>query len=154
MKVNKFKPKYIVWLLPAFYTIHLVEEAFVCSGLYVWISEIFNVDFSLNDFIFINAVGFIFFISFTFLYTFDKANNFIFAAMGSLIFTNGIVHTTASLVTLTYSPGTISGVIFYIPLGAIIFNKILPLLPEHQRSLSIATGIILHIAVSVIAFNI
>jgi uncharacterized membrane protein SirB2 len=83
-----------------------------------------------------------------------KTSNSILIALGTLLFVNGVVHIAASLLTVTYSPGTISGVIVYIPLGILIFKNIFPLLPEQQRYFSVATGIILHIIISIIAFNI
>ena len=90
----------------------------------------------------------------TTLYSLDKIGHFFPAALGVLFFSNGIIHLVASIFTALLSPGTISGVIVYISLGILMFKKILPLLPGQQRYLSVATGIILHIIVSVIAFNI
>jgi hypothetical protein len=123
-------------------------------GLPDWFSGVFNANLSLNDFIIINSIGLTAVVVIVILYGLDKVNNFLIVALGSLFFLNGLIHLAASLVTATYSPGTISGVILYIPLGVLIFKKILPLLPEQQHSLSIVAGIIAHIIISVIAFNI
>jgi len=88
------------------------------------------------------------------LYNMHKINDFILAVLGSLFFVNGLIHLAATVITSTYSPGTISGVIFNIPLGVLIFKMIFPRLPEQQRSIAFTTGIIIRIVVTVIAFNI
>jgi hypothetical protein len=152
--LNKVKPKHIVWFIPLAYLIHLFDEYFSGIGLPDWISAVFKVDLSLNDFILINTIGFAATIFIAVLYSLGKVNNVVIAALGTLFFVNGIIHVVASILTATYSPGTISGVILYIPLGVLIIKEIFPLLLESQRLLSIATGIIIHIIVSVIAFNI
>jgi hypothetical protein len=58
-------------------------------------------------------------------YIIDK-NNTILVALGTLVFVNGMVHLVLSIFTFSYSPGTISSVVLFIPLGIIIFKRILP----------------------------
>lgn len=152
--MNKIKPKQIAWFLPAAYLLHLLDEYFSGGGFHIWFSGIFDVSLSLNDFILINSIGFGAAVATAVLYNFDKVNNFIIAAFGSLFFINGIVHIVASAVTLTYSPGTISGLLIYLPLGWLIFKNIFPLIPEQQLVLSVAAGIIIQVAVALIALSI
>ncbi len=152
--MNKLKPKHIVWFIPPAYLLHLLDEYFLGVGLPDWFSGVFKVGFSLSDFIIINSIGFASTIVIAVLYRMGKVNDFIIAAMGTLFFVNGIIHLVASVLTATYSPGTITGLIIYLPLGFLIFKIIFPFLPEQKRSLSIAVGIIVHIIVSVVAFNI
>ena len=78
----------------------------------------------------------------------------IMVALGTLVFVNGIVHLLLSVLTLTYSPGTISGVVLYIPLGRIIYKQILPLLSDQEKTLSIVSGVLILVLVSIIASRI
>ena len=152
--MDKLKPKQIAWLMPLAYMFHLLDEYFMGEGFPDWFSGVFKVDLSNIDFAIINSVGLIATIVIVFLYNIDKVNSFVIAALGTLFFVNGIIHFLASLFTLSYSPGTISGILLYLPLGYLIFKNIFPLVPEEQRGLSIATGIILQVAVALIAMNI
>jgi len=150
--MNRLKPKRIGWLIPLAYLFHLADEYF--TGFPNWFSGIFKVNLSLDDFIIINSIGFSATIIITFLCTFDKVNSFIIASLGTLFFINGIIHILSSIFTLSYSPGTISGILFYLPLGYLIFKNIFPLLPEQQRSLSAVVGIFIQVVVAIIALSI
>lgn len=144
--------KQIAWFIPAAYLFHLADEYF--TGFHQWFSGIFDVNLSLNDFIIINSIGFAATVTVATLYTLNKINHFVIAVLGILFFVNGIVHIAASIFTASYSPGTISACLFYLPLGYLVYKKIFPLIPEQQRSNSIAAGIIIQIVVAVIALNI
>jgi hypothetical protein len=88
------------------------------------------------------------------LYSYDKIGQIFPAILGVLFFVNGLVHIAASLFTASYSPGTISGAVIYIPIGVLIFKKIFPPLTGQERTIAAAAGIIIHIVISAIAFNI
>jgi hypothetical protein len=75
-------------------------------------------------------------------------------ALGTLVFVNGIVHLLLSVFTFSYSPGTISGVLFFIPLGTVIYKKILPQLQGGEKIAAIAIGILVLVTVSIVAMNI
>lgn len=152
--MNKLKPKQIAWLIPPAYLLHLLDEYFSGAGFSSWYSSVLKVDLSVNDFITINSVGFAITLLIVILYSFNKINIFLIAMLGSLFFINGLVHPFVSIVTATYSPGTLTGVLIYLPLGFLIFKKIFPLLPEQQRSLSVVTGLAIQLVVAIIAFNI
>ena len=152
--MGNIKPKQIVWLLPFAYLLHLCDEYFSGEGFAKWFSGLFEVSLSINDFIIINLFGFAATLLIAILYSFKRINNFIIAALAALFFVNGLIHLAASIFTLSYSPGTITGVILYLPLGVLIFKNIFPLLPEEQRSLSVFTGAAIQILVAVIALSI
>ena len=150
--MNRLKPKHIAWFLPAAYLLHLIEEYFGGEGFYSWFSSLLNVDLSSLDFIVINSFGFTITLIIVILYNLNKVSNFLIAALGSLFFINGIIHLLASIFTASYSPGIITGIIIYLPLGVLVFKKIFPLLPEDQRILSFIAGVAVQIIVALIAF--
>jgi hypothetical protein len=152
--VNKIKPKHIVWFIPTAYLAHLFDEYFSGQSLPEWFSGVFKVNLSLSDFIIINSFGLAATILIAVLYSMNKVNNFGIAALGTLFFVNGIIHPAASVLTASYSPGTITGLIIYLPLSLLIFKNFFTLLEERQRTLSIATGITIQILVAAIAFSI
>jgi len=150
--MDKINPKQIVWLIPIAYLFHLADEYF--TGFPTWFSGIFNADLSLNDFIIINSIGFTATITVASIYSLNKLNHFVIAVLGTLFFVNGIVHIAASVFTFSYSPGTISAILFYLPLGYLVYKNIFPLLPENQKSLSVIVGISVQIIVAMVAFSI
>jgi hypothetical protein len=114
---------HMAWLLPATILVHRLEEYF--GQFPRWYSNLFKYTVVQPGFhcyqwswpVRIHRI----FLS----YIFDK-NNTILVALGTLVFVNGMVHLVLSIFTFSYSPGTISSVVLFIPLGIIIFKRILP----------------------------
>ena len=152
--MNKLTPKHIAWFLPIAYLIHIFDEYFSSEGFPMWFSGIFKTSLSSNDFIIINSVGISATLIIVILYNFNRVNSFLIATLGTLFFINGLIHLFASVTTLEYSPGTLTGIVIYLPLGYVVFKKIFQLMPGQQRGLSIITAILLQIAVAIIALNI
>ncbi|NND06479.1 MAG: HXXEE domain-containing protein [Saprospiraceae bacterium] len=148
--VSAPSPNQVAWLLPATIFIHQLEEYY--GQFPLWYSNLLNAQLSNQDFIYINAVGLFIFTAFSLSYIFNK-NNIILVALGTLVFVNGIAHLLLSVFTFSYSPGTISGLVLFLPLGILIFNKILPKLNDHKKVLAIAIGIFVLFTVSFIAVN-
>lgn len=143
--------KQIAWFLPATILVHQLEEYF--GQFPLWYSNLLNAELSNQDFIVINAVALFIFTIVALSYFINK-NNQILVALGTLVLVNGMSHLLLSIFTFSYSPGTISGVVLFIPLGVIIFKKILPLLPLGERIIAISIGVIVLFTVSMIAINI
>jgi len=152
--VNKLKLKHIAWFIPVGYLLHLLDEYFVGEGFANWFSEVMKANLSSGDFIIINSFGLAAVVLIVMLYSLDKLNGFLIAALGVLFFVNGIVHITASLLTVSYSPGTFTSFVIYLPLGFVVIKNFYPLLPEQQRILSIITGVALQVIVAIVALNI
>ena len=150
--MDNIKSKLIVWLFPFAYLLHLLDEFFLGAGFADWFSSLFNVSLSENDFLLINSIAFVVVVIIPVLYYQGKINNFILAVLGALFFINGIVHFMITIMTMMYSPGTITGLVVYIPLGILVYKKIFPLLKEEQRISSIVTAIVIHVLISVVAF--
>lgn len=153
-KEKASKDRFYVWLLPVTYSIHIVEEYFCGQGLPVWLSEFINADISDFDFIIINSFALLIVILFASIYSFYKQYNVLYLALTSLFFINGIVHLVTSLVSNSYSPGMVTGAILYIPMGFFLYNKIKPALTRSNQKLGFLLGILIHIVVALIAYNI
>jgi hypothetical protein len=149
--MKALSPNQIAWLLPVTILVHQLEEYF--GQFPLWYSNLLNAQLSNQDFIVINGVGLFVFTIVALSYVINK-NNLILVALGTLVFANGIIHLLLSIFTFSYSPGTISGVVLFIPLGIIIFKRILPQLNDGERVIAISIGIIVLFTVSMIAINI
>jgi hypothetical protein len=144
-------PNQIAWLLPAAILVHQLEEYF--GHFPIWYSDLLNVQLSNQDFIVINTVGLFVFSVLSLSYLFNK-NNLILVALGTLVFVNGLMHPLISIFTFSYSPGTISSVVLFIPLGLIIYKRIWPQLHRGEGIVATVIGILIILTASIIAINI
>ncbi|HEX9651455.1 MAG TPA: HXXEE domain-containing protein [Cyclobacteriaceae bacterium] len=149
--MKTFSPNQTAMLLPLSLLAHQLEEYF--GKFPIWYSNLLDAQLSDQDFIMINVIGLLLISGFSLSYFFNK-NNLILVALGTLIFVNGIIHLVLSIFTLSYSPGVISGVILFLPLGTSIYLRILPKLEEKEKVAAISIGILLLLSVSMIAMNI
>lgn len=108
----------------------------------------------MSDFIIINSIGLTAIILISFLYDKGKLNELLVASISMLFFINGLVHIAASIITASISPGTISGVLIYLPLGTVTLKKIFPFLSAQHRIFSIAFGLLIQIIIAIIALTI
>jgi hypothetical protein len=138
-------------LFPFIFLVHQLEEYFTAFPL--WYSNLLNADLSNKDFILINGIGLLLFILARITYGLYKSN-IILLVMGTLVLMNGIIHLLLSIITLSYSPGTISGIVLFIPLGLLIYKRILPEMIKRDKFIAISIGILFLFSVSVIAGNI
>ncbi len=149
--MKTLSPNQLAWAIPITILIHQLEEYF--GQFPLWYSNLLDAQLSNQDFIVINAVGLLIFLTFALSYIINE-NNLILVALGTFVFVNGMIHLLLSFFTLSYSPGTISGVVLFIPLGIIIYKNIMPHLSKSERILAIALGIFALFTVSIIARNI
>ena len=141
----------IAWLLPAMYAVHLAEEYYAGITLPTWISTTFNADLSTTDFIWINAVAIGLILSNAIAFSLGKRNLIILLAIVVILTLNGFLHVASSLLWWEYVPGTISGMVLYIPLGLLAFKRISQTVTGNQRKYGIIAGILLHLVVFILA---
>jgi len=139
-------------ILPILFGLHVAEEFFF--GFMPWHVNLFNSNLSNTDFLIINGCAFFIIDANGMLHVIKKGSNYFTAVIGTLFLINGIIHILISAVSTSYSPGTFTGIMLYLPLGIITIKQILPLLPEHKRKNVIMTSILIQIGIAVIAMNV
>ncbi len=109
-----------VILLPVAVALHLAEEWF--AGLIDWASLVLDVNIEAERFLTINMIGLVLFVlGAAFAYREPRAA-WISVSLAALVGVNAIAHTVLSVVVGSYSPGTITGLLLYIPLSVIIIR--------------------------------
>jgi uncharacterized membrane protein HdeD (DUF308 family) len=149
--MNVLSPDRIAWLLPITILAHQLEEYFWEFPL--WYSNLMNAQFSDQDFLIINGVGLFIFTVYALSFLLNK-NKIILVALGTLVLVNGIIHLILTIFTWSYSPGTVTGSVLFLPLGLVIFKRISPQLRVNERIMAISIGILVLFAASMIAGNI
>lgn len=139
----------LVWLLIAAYVAHVVEE-FV-GGFPSWLASIFGRPLPYGDFLIINAVGLSVLVSAVILATRKESLGWLAIGIATAIFSNGVLHLLGSLGTASYSPGLITGIVLYLPLGQLALLRAWQQVPRSFFMKGVAAGLLAHAVVILIA---
>ncbi len=106
-----------LWLFPASYAVHIAEEGLAGEGFYRWIRRVVGREVSPGVFVGLNlAYGAAMAAAVRRARTREDAA-WVVPALGTVTAINGVGHLAGSLATRSYSPGTVSGVTVWAPLG-------------------------------------
>lgn len=139
-------------LLPAAYVAHLCEEWWGGPGFPAWASITLGVEVSPERFLLINAVALPIFLAGSIAAVKSARLSWLAAAFASLLLLNGLLHLLATLAFATYSPGTITGAILYLPLGALLLLVMSRSLSWPVLTFAVSIGICIQVVVAVAAF--
>jgi hypothetical protein len=106
-----------VWLFPATYILHLCEEYFVAGGFPLWAERRLRLQFSDAEFVAWNAFAFALMCGGAWLVSRDPKFRFIEIALAVAVLGNVLAHVLGSLMTRTHSPGLLTAVALWIPVG-------------------------------------
>jgi len=142
--------------LPVAYAAHLSEEAFGGRGFVAWMREV-GIAPTMDErrFLVLNAIFFsvVATVSIAAVATRIRAPRLRFAAatFGAVLAMNGAIHLLSSATTGTYSPGTWTGALVYLPLGVLLFaTPGVGLAPRDKGAAWVAAGGI-HVVVFLLA---
>jgi len=139
----------LVWLLVAAYVAHVVEE-FV-GGFPPWLAMLFGRPLSYEAFLIINAIGLGVMIVAAQVSAKRESLGWLAIGIATVVFTNGVLHLLGSLATATYSPGLITGVVLYLPLGHLALLRAWDQAPGSSLGKGIGAGLAAHAVVILVA---
>ncbi len=139
------------WLFPISYLIHIAEEYW--GGFPAWIARFWGVESSLNNFLSWNGGAWVMMTVGVILVLKTKSYRWLLVSFGMVVLINGLVHAIASVVTLSYSPGLVSGLLFFVPLGAITLRRARTSMNRRTFRAGIIVGVLMHGAVVLLAFG-
>jgi hypothetical protein len=130
-----------LWLFPATYLAHILEEGLAGERFYRWARRLIRRSITPDAFWALNAV---FLAAMTGAILVLRAGHaaWLLPGLGTLIALNGMGHAVGSILARRYSPGTVSGLALWLPLGlaALVLSK--PVLAAGSWWLGIAAGIL------------
>ena len=109
-----------VILLPVAVALHIVEEWY--GGLVDWAALALNLNIGTERFLAINAVGLVLIVIGSISAYREPSAAWIGVSIAALVGVNAIAHTVLSVAFGSYSPGTITGLLLYLPLAFIIMR--------------------------------
>ena len=139
------------WLFPITYLIHISEEYW--GGFPVWISRFWGVENSKSDFLIWNGAAWLLMSVGVALTIKTKSYRWLLVGFGTVVLINGTVHVVASIVTSSYSPGLISGLLLFIPLGLITLLRARRKVNPRTFRAGVVVGTLMHAVVVLLAFG-
>lgn len=131
---------------------HLAEEAWGGGGFVAWPSDHITRQFTWNRFLTINAVAWPAVLVLSVAALGARRSCWLSVAVAGLLALNGLLHLLGSMVTASYSPGVISGVTVYVPLGAFVLARARLEFPTLELLAAVGLGVAAHGLVAVLAF--
>jgi Protein of unknown function with HXXEE motif len=149
-RVDKFIGSW-AWLFPLTYLIHIAEEYW--GNFPAWIARFWGVESSLSNFLSWNGGAWVMMTVGVILVLKTASYRWLLVSFGAVVLINGVVHALASILTLSYSPGLISGLLLYVPLGTFTLRHARSRVNRRTFNAGIVVGVLMHVAVVLLAFG-
>jgi Protein of unknown function with HXXEE motif len=152
--VHRITQPKAVWLFPPTYALHLIEEYLVAGGWPLWAESTLGVHFNNSEFIAWNVFALGLMCVGVWLVSRNAKFRFIEIALAVAVLGNGLAHVLVSLVTGTYSPGLVTGVVVWTPLSVVCLRDANEAVTRKARlaGLYLGLGVVL-VTVAVVAFR-
>ena len=146
----EYRDAALLWLFLPAYMIHVAEEWF--AGFTSWVAQFAGRPVPDDAFLLINGVALVLLIGAIRASTRDHASGWMAIAIATIALVNTVGHVAGAVFTQSYSPGLVSAVILYVPLGSLAMIRAWDQAPAAQLTRGIVAGIALHAVVFVVAF--
>lgn len=142
------------FLFPLTHLVHMAEEYAAGEGFPQWLSSTFVAHFSERDFLALNSVAWVAMALGALLASRRPAVARVYLpALSALVVVNALAHVVGSAVTGRYSPGAVSGVLLWLPLGLVTLRGEAARQPPGALVLSMALGVLLHVLATFLALT-
>ena len=140
-----------VWLFPLAYGLHIAEEYAFHFPAYV--ANLSGRHISNPQFLVINAVFWLLMVATVVLVLARPSQAWLIVTLAAVLGINAALHIVASIVTFTYSPGTVTAAFLYVPLIVFALRGILPYVSRSVAVRAAALGAAIHAGVILLAAN-
>jgi Protein of unknown function with HXXEE motif len=139
------------WLFPVSYLAHIAEEYW--GGFPAWIARFWGVESSNANFLSWNGGALVMMCVGVALVLVTKSYRWLLVSFGTVVLINAVSHLLGSVWTWSYSPGLITGLLLYVPLG--LFTLLRAKRSVNARTLraGLIVGIVMHAVVVLLAFG-
>ena len=137
------------WLFPVTYLVHILEEWF--GGFPAWFARVMGAGLTEETFLWLNAAALAGMTLGVVLAYSSGRLRWLFVSFGTVTLVNGAAHVAASLATLSYSPGVVSGALLWLPLAFVTLRAGRASLTRRSFVAGIVVGALMHAAVTLSA---
>ncbi|APV48866.1 hypothetical protein BWI17_03730 [Betaproteobacteria bacterium GR16-43] len=138
-----------VWLFPLAYGLHVAEEYWLHFP--EWVSNFSQSFVSNPQFLFLNGVFWLLMVASVVAIRARASLTWLVATLAAILGINAALHLLGSLVTRTYSPGSITAALLYIPLVVYAFRQVLPRVSRGVALRAVGLGAAIHVGVMLLA---
>jgi hypothetical protein len=140
-----------VWLFPLAYGLHVAEEYAYHFPAYV--SNVSGRHMSNSQFLFLNVVFWLLMVAAIVVVLARPSHAWLVITLAAVLGINAALHLLGSLVTGTYSPGTVTAAILYVPLVVYALRRTVPNVSRGLALRAVALGAGIHGGVLLLAAN-
>ena len=138
-----------VWLFPLAYGLHIAEEYWLhFPG---WVSQVSQSFVSNTQFLVLNGVFWFVMVVSVVAIRARTPLAWLVATLATILGINAALHLLGSLVTRTYSPGSITAAFLYLPLALYAFRQVLPRIARGIALRAVGLGVAIHAGVMLLA---
>jgi hypothetical protein len=112
-----------IWLFPLTYLVHIGEEYWAGGGFAPWIARTAGVHLTMGEFLVLNGIGWVVMTIGVALVNGSRRWRWVLTALGGIVLLNAVLHAIGSVVTRSYSPGLVTGLVLWIPLGLFTLRR-------------------------------
>jgi len=134
-----------VWLFPLAYGLHIAEEYWLHFP--DWVSHLSGSSLSNPQFLFLNGAFWLLMVFSVVAIRARASLAWLIATLAAILGINAALHLLGSLVTRTYSPGSITAAFLYLPLVLYAFRQVLPRITRSLALRAVALGAAIHAGV-------
>ena len=142
-----------LWLFPAAYLVHAVEEFFGGAGLSLAPQRMRGFNLTPVQFIVINAVAWVLLIVGLAVARRRGFPHLLMIILGTVFLVNGVLHVLTALRTSAYTPGLITSPLVFIPLGALTLVRLRGDMSLARYGAGVSLGAGIHLLISLVAHN-
>jgi hypothetical protein len=138
-----------VWLFPLAYGLHIAEEYWLHFP--DWVSHLSRSFVSNAQFLALNGVFWLLMVASVVAIRARTSLAWLVATLAAILGINAALHLLGSLVTRTYSPGSITAALLYLPLVVYAFRQVLPRIGRGIALWAVGLGAAIHSGVMFLA---
>ena len=140
-----------LWLFPAIFAVHVVEEGLAGEGFGRWIRRLSGREVGTATFFAVNAAFEGAMVAAVHRATRRDGAAWVAPALGLIGAANGLGHLAGSVATRSYSPGAVSGAGLWAPLGLVALRRSRRALPRRDWRRGVALGAAVSVGVMPLA---
>jgi len=139
------------WLFPSTYLIHIAEEYWGGEGYPAHMARTKGVRLTPLRFFFLTGLGGLIMIAGIVVAERLNFPQLVLVIFGTVVLVNGLSHTVTGVLTARYNPGLFTGILLWIPLGAVTLARLNGGMSAGRYFTGIALGVGIQLAVSLLA---
>ncbi|HEV2762335.1 MAG TPA: HXXEE domain-containing protein [Pyrinomonadaceae bacterium] len=137
-------PRWWPLLFPLTFVVHVAEEVWCGEGFPAWVSRVSGVEMTHERFLALNAAAWVVMLAGCLLAAGFERLRPLALPFATAVLINGLAHTGATALTATYSPGLLSGLLLWVPLGLYTLRRARRFTERKTFWLAVASGFVLH----------